>query len=70
VGFVWDITRDVNLSVDAFDIQQKNIINTEACRRSSTATANRLRGARHPHRPDAQGHLARPARSSACSTSS
>ena len=29
VGFVWDITRDVNLAVDAFDIQQKNIINTE-----------------------------------------
>jgi len=29
VGFVWDITRDLNLVVDAYDIKQKNIINTE-----------------------------------------
>ena len=29
IGFVWDVTRDLNLVVDAYDIRQKNIINTE-----------------------------------------
>jgi iron complex outermembrane receptor protein len=29
LGFVWDITNDLNVVVDAYDIVQKNIINTE-----------------------------------------
>lgn len=29
VGFVWDVTRELNVVVDAYEIRQKNIINTE-----------------------------------------
>jgi len=56
IGFVWDVTRDLNVVVDAYDIQQKNIINTEGAQTilngETTNPAYAARVLRAP--PDAQ----------------